>query len=390
MRSARVLVNNPLRSYAASRDHLEGTKSEEIILLYRRWLVVAFALAAFQHVGQVRAFAQQNPAPDSAKTPPPATQTDEINILTPPTPANAAPEAPPLPQVRIPNFASCPIAELQRAVPELAHLKLSEDQSQLTALLDKVGAKTVEIARKTPNVISDEAVVLEHGGVTTRLDFSFLVVQHQLDSKSMVFDEYRVDLKTGEKIETEFDKIAHTTPEHSSAVNADLPIQGENVMPQTGPPTVSKGFVNQWLYFHPRNRTDSDFRYLGDQTIDGHPTLVIAFAQKPGAVRLPATFPYRDKNYPLFLQGVAWVDSTDFRIVRLRTDLLFVSQAVPLRQLTSEIQFADFRIVDAPSSVWLPLKVVITAGIGTATVHETHSYSNYRLFRAHSKILLNP
>jgi len=359
---------------------------EEKNLLYRRWLVVASMLVALPHAWQAPAFGQQSPAPDNSKAPQSATQPDEINILV--TPSSSAPAAP---EIKIPNFASCSLAELQHAIPELAHLKFAEDQSQLASLLDQIGATTVDIARKTPNLISNEAVVLEQGGATTRLNFSFLVVQRQMDPKSVVFDEYRVDLKSGEKIETEFEKVVRANSDLSSEA-IGLPSPGGKVMPQgtQGPPSVSKGFVNQWLYFHPLNRRDSDFRYLGEQIVDGHRTLAIAFAQKPGSVRLPATIAYQDKNLAIFMQGVAWIDPTNFRIIRLRSDLLAPPSGVPLRQLTTDIQFAEIRVADAPSPLWVPQAVTITASMGAVTVHESHSYSGFRLFRARSKILLNP
>jgi hypothetical protein len=124
--------------------------------------------------------------------------------------------------------------------------------------------------------------------------------------------------------------------------------------------------------------------------MNGHHTLVVAFAQKPGSVRLPARIGFEKRTLPIFMQGIAWVDSSDFRIVRLRTDLLSPPAGVPLRQLTADIQFGEIRIAEMASPLWLPHQVVVIANTGGVIVRESHTYSKYRIFRAHSKILLNP
>ena len=294
------------------------------------------------------------------------------------------PSVPSFPEVKIPNFTSCSIPELRHLVPGLAHLKPVPDQSELVTLLDRIGAKTVELNSKTPNLISDEAVVSEQGGIKTHQKFSYLVLQHALDSKNMVLDEFRVDVATGEKFQTEFKDQA---PTPSSPSLLELPSSARTV-PQSGGPPLSQGFVNDWLYFYPSNRRQAEFRYLGQQKMDGHQTQVVAFAQKPGFVRLPSKVEYAGKTLPVFMQGVAWVDASDFRIVRLQVDLLSPPPGVPLRQMTADIQFAETRIVDVASPLWLPGRVVVSTNLGGATLSEAHTYSNFRLFRARSKIVL--
>lgn len=351
----------------------------------RRWFLVVVSLASL-NVSPARAFGQQSSTPAGSIEPsPPAAKPEWTEIPIQPKETPVSPSTPGLPEIRFPNFASCSLAELQLAVSELSRLKPTEDQSKLRSLLEKTGAKTAEIARRTPNLISHEAVVLKQGDATMRQDFSFLVLQHLLDPKSAVFDEYRVDLKTGEKIETDFQNIeAPNSRQPSSAV--ELPKTGASV-PQPRARTLSQGFVNQWLYFYPPSQPESEFRYLGEQTIDGHRTLVVAFAQKPGSVRMPVTFITENGTFPVFMQGVAWVDSSDFRIVQLRTDLLLPPPGMQLRRLTVDIRFSEIRLAEVPSPLWLPRQVIITANVGAVALHEKHTYTDYRLFRTHSKIV---
>jgi hypothetical protein len=356
----------------------------------RRFLVVS-GLAAVLQIWQAPVFAQQNPtAGSNTEIPSSPAKPDVIEIPLQPTPVPVAPSAPILPGLRIPNFSSCPIAELRQAVPALAGLKADRDQAKLAALLDNIGAKTVEIVRKTPNLISHEAVAAQQGTIKMHQDFSYLVLPHALGSKSMVLDEYRVDLKSGEKFQTEdLAKAAASDSLVPPPFLVDLPSSSRSLPESEAAPT-SQGFVNGWLHFYPPNWPQSDFRYLGQQKMDGHHTLVVAFAQKPVAVRLPALFRFEDKTVPIFLQGVAWVDATDFRIVRLRTDLLSPPPGVPLRRLTADIQFAQVRIAETATPLWLPRQVLVTVSAGGVSRRESHTYSNYRLSGTLEGQILNP
>jgi hypothetical protein len=159
---------------------------------------------------------------------------------------------------------------------------------------------------------------------------------------------------------------------------------------QSGSPPASQGFATSWVHFYPLNRPQATFRYLGEQKIDGHHTLVLAFAQKPQSVLSPAMFRYQGKIAPMFLQGVAWVDASDFRIWRLRTDLLSPLPEVSLHRLTADTHFVPTRIQDVPSLLSLPSEVTVTSEVGVSTLRESHKYSEYRLFRARSRIVLNP
>jgi len=356
----------------------------------RRWFAVA-ALAALAQVGYAQIAPQPVQPPDSGTQTPtlaPKTETIEIPLQLPPTETPAAPQAPgAFPEIKFPNFATCSMAELQLTVPELGRLRVAESQSELPALLDKIGAKTVQIAGKTPDLISHEAVVSEQRDQTTRQNFSFLILQHAVGPNTRVLDEFRVDAATGEKFQTDFiEKSAEAKASSAAPSLLDLPSARPIVPESIGP--MSQGFVSAWLYFYPANRRQLEFRYLGQEKMDGHQTLVVAFAQKPGLVQLPTVIDYNLKTYRIFMQGVAWVDANDFRIVRLQSDVLSVPSGLPLRQLTADIRFAQTSIVDVASPLWLPTQVVVTTNLNGSTQRERHRYSNYRLFRTRSRMVM--
>lgn len=284
-------------------------------------------------------------------------------------------------EVNFPNFTSCTIEDLQLAVPELKGLKPSSDQGELAALLEKVGAKTLEVARNTPNLISRESVSeSQEGTAETRRDYDYLILA-RIEGNTVALDEFRLDLKSGDKFQTN-DALKKEFWDDLRRASDEIEISKRRPM--------SQGFAASWLHFYPPNRKRATYRYLGEQKRDGHRTLVLAFAQKPASVILPAIFRYRDKTAPMFLQGIAWIDPSDFRILRLRTDLLSPIPEVSLHRLTTDTQFALTRIEEVPSPLQLPGQVTVTTAVAGSTIREIHEYSEYRLFRAHSRLVLNP
>jgi outer membrane lipoprotein-sorting protein len=288
-------------------------------------------------------------------------------------------------EVNFPNFTSCSVAELQLAVPDLKGLKPAPDQEELAGLLDKVGAKTIDTARNTPNLISDESVTESVKGLPDiHHDYDYLIVT-RIRGKVVDLNEFRVDVKTGDKFQTD------ALMKDDSTTWTELERASQNLTSsRSGGPPSSQGFATSWVHFYPLNRGQATFRYLGAQKVNGHHTLVLAFAQKPESVISPAIFRSQGKVVPMFLQGVAWVDPSDFRILRLRTDLLSPLPEVSLHRLTADIQFVATKIDEVPSLLWLPRDVMVTSECGGSTLHEIHKYSKYRLFRARSRIVLNP
>jgi hypothetical protein len=358
-----------------------------------RWLVVAAVL--FVQSWPTQIYAQQKTSQSAAPPASSPAKPDQIE-LTPADPAKdqktsaASGDS----TEKIPNFSSCTIEELRQIVPELKGLKPAPDPSELRPLLAKIGAEAREIVRRTPNLISHEAVISGVGFSKTRQDFSYLVLTHAEGSDRVIFDEFRTDLATGRKMYTEDvekEALAEAKNQSSSSappleLRSDLPKTSVIQAAQSGP--LAQGFANAWSHFYPVNQPESDFRYLGEQKMNGHRTVVLAFAEKPGWVLMPAMLRLENKSSPVFFQGVAWVDAETYRIVRLRTDLL--APVLGLKRLSADIEFGEVRIADVALPLWLPHEVAVRSKLGNGILNETHKYSDYRLFRTHSRIVLNP
>jgi hypothetical protein len=296
----------------------------------------------------------------------------------------------PVTAVNFPNFTACTIAELQLIVPELTGLKVAPDQDGLATLLSKVGRKMVDTARNTPNLISHEIVTeSRQGAVDVRREYNYLILTRVEGTTDAVLNEFRVDIKTGAKFQTEDIMKDSAIPSESTPSDPER-TSHEGAASQFGQAPTSQGFATSWVYFYPLTQAQSTFRYLGEQKVDGQRTLVLAFAQKPQVVRSPGLFRSEGKTVPMFFQGVAWFDPSDFRILRLRTDLLSPLPEVSLHRLTADIQFLPTRLAEVPSLLFLPHEVTVTSEVNGSTLRENHTYSDYRLFRSRSRILPDP
>lgn len=305
---------------------------------------------------------------------------------TMPTPPGRAPPGPA--SVVTTNFVTSSIAELQQLVPELRKLKPEEDQTNLSGLLDKIGERTMDISGKVPNLIANEEVVYsEFGGKPTRQKFSYLILARR-GQDQVTLEEYRIDLKTGATLET--DEALELPSASVSATQWDELAQASqrSNIRDTGGPPLSQGFASMWVRFYPTNRQEATFRYLGQQKLDGHPTLVLAFAEKPGSVRLPGLVRFQDRSVTVYYQGIAWVNPSDYTILRLRTDLLSPTFDLGLTQLTAEVEFARTQAAGFATPLWLPRVVDATSQVNGHTYRDKHTYSNYRSFQAHAKLLI--
>jgi len=254
-------------------------------------------------------------------------------------------------------YLNDPLPELQASVPEVKGLEPGLGQEELSSILAKAGEKCAHLLERMPNVISNEAV-------TTRVPharpwqekFGYLLLSRQTPG-GIVLEEYRTDEHGG------------TLPEK----------------PLSGP--FSQGFAAMWVRLFPANQLESRFRYLGTQEMEGHKTYVVAFAQVPGLVKFPAQFLLQRTQVTILYQGIAWIDSSDFRIVRMREDLLAPRPDVYLQRFTAQVRFDEVHIAKAASSLWLPREAIVEWEFKGQSTRQDHTYSHYRLYAVKTTIL---
>jgi predicted esterase len=245
-----------------------------------------------------------------------------------------------------------PPEQLSATVPELQGLDPTPEQQPLLDVLKRVSVKSLDILRRMPNVISRESVVtkVEPKGPTWHQQFDYLVLRHDENGVASL-EEFRTDKAN------------------------------------SGSTPLSQGTANVWVLFHAANLFESRFRYLGRQPMDGHATIAVAFAQIPDRVRFPGEVRLQGQSIPVLYQGIAWIDESDFRIVRLRTDLLAPRPDIYLRTLTREVLFSEVRLPEMTDTLWLPHEVRIASDFKGQVTQQIYKYSSFRLYRSKAKIV---
>ena len=273
-----------------------------------------------------------------------------------------------------------PMSKLKRSVRQLGGLDPEANQEQLHVLLAKVGSRSDELLSKVPNLTSDETV-----SETQRKDASAM---------SGCVGESCGDFARPSTAETgqKFSYMILTQTRENGGQMISEYRSGRNGKPLTQgtPLPYFRGFITTWLFFSSRNQAESRFRYLGEQKTDGHDTFVIGFAQLPGAVQQPGRYMTEKGSIPMLFQGIAWIDRADFRIVRMRTDLLAPQPDSQLLEQTSNIVFGPVHIASHDSDLWLPQTVDAEMEANGQLLHERHEYSKYRLYQVNTKIIAQP
>ncbi len=256
------------------------------------------------------------------------------------------------------------IPKLKKAVHELRGLKPARNQQQLPLILGETGGQLKALVEKLPNLMAQEDVVQfqseDNGSHAQRLrhKYNYLILVRQGNGEP-TFEERRTGFNGR--------NIGQAGLEEGFVVTA--------------------GFATIWRFFLPSVQPESRFRYLGTQQVNKIPTYVVGFAQRPGWVTFPTYFVVNQTSTPCLFQGVAWIERSGFRIVRLRTDLLAPRPDFNLQKMSTVVSFGPARIAQVASPLWLPVKAEVTAGIGGYFYKNAHHYSRYQLFRTQVRFL---
>jgi hypothetical protein len=253
------------------------------------------------------------------------------------------------------TFVDMTPAELAQVVPELKHLKPAESQDMLPQILQSVGTAVAAFFDDFSDTACTEHVTatvhseLHKGALHFDNQYNYLAIS-QAGSAKWTLQEYRTDTN------------------------------GETVNPDAKRGIVTFGFVALPVNFHPDYQADSRFRYLGREEMENQDTYVVAFAQRPKVARLAASVRSLDRKGVVFLQGVAWIDPTGYRIVRLRTDIQQSESNVGLQKETTQVLYSGVSFAKSGKTLWLPSEVTVTGHLQEYIFHNLHRYSDYRLF----------
>jgi hypothetical protein len=142
---------------------------------------------------------------------------------------------------------------------------------------------------------------------------------------------------------------------------------------------LSNGFATLFLVFHPFYEEAFKFTLVGEEDVGGRILEKINFQHIPG-MKSPAALALRGREYPLELQGTAWIEPETGSIARIEAGIGDSLQDVGLKSLSSEIEFEPLTFKDVKQAYWFP--TVARVEVETPKQHwrNLHQFTQYKKF----------
>lgn len=253
--------------------------------------------------------------------------------------------------------------QLMRALPELAGLDPAASHPPLSEILKRVGQSVEAYFRNFVSTSALEETVQQRLKLNGKVDetfkqkYRYLVISHSGSSPTDL-EEYRTDKKG---------RPAGNTVLRGAVL------------------TLRFSYVP--IYLHPDFQSDSNFSYVGQQTMEGHRCYVVGFAQRPDTARLWVKLTEESFSYNVLLEGLAWIDASSYQIIRMYTELLPDASVRDIKEQTTEVTFGEVHFKGIDVVFWLPHDVVVYTDWSGRKFRNYHRYSDYQLYASQTKLI---
>lgn len=258
--------------------------------------------------------------------------------------------------------------------------------SLIRALCLFTGAVVLWVVSPEPGAAQEQLdVLLER---TAKQVSSFLELISEMNCTERVLQEKLADNgKVVEKEASTFDYLIILSTSDGELNLAESRIAPADTKPQKklrAPLLISNGFSTLFLVFHPYYASSFQFTRLGEESLNGRMLTKIHFQHIPG-MRSPAALAVRGREYPLDLNGTAWIDAGTGIIAQLTANVDSGMEDVGLRTLHSEMRFAPVTFHDSPESFWLPAQATVEVETHHQHWRNTHRFFDYKRFSVNTK-----
>jgi len=147
--------------------------------------------------------------------------------------------------------------------------------------------------------------------------------------------------------------------------------------PARAPMLLSNGFSTLLLVFHPYYRNAFEFSPGKADNLNGRDVVAVHFSHIAGA-RSPAALALRGREFPLELEGTAWLDASSGQVVRMDAGLAHEMSDVGLRSLKIQVDY-----MPSPKSTdnfMVPERAIVDLETPKQHWKNVHTFHNYKLF----------
>jgi hypothetical protein len=147
--------------------------------------------------------------------------------------------------------------------------------------------------------------------------------------------------------------------------------------PARQPLLLTNGFSTLLLVFHPYYRNAFDFTAGPAENLDGRSVIPVHFAHVQGA-RTPAALALRGREFPLELEGTAWLDANTGQVVRMVAGLEREMTDVGMKALRIRVDYMPSP--KASDHFMVPARAEVELQTPKQHWRNTHTFHNYKLF----------
>jgi len=164
--------------------------------------------------------------------------------------------------------------------------------------------------------------------------------------------------------------------------------QGKKNKEKNIPLLIANGLPTLILVFHPYYQEDFSYQLEGDEIVGGRRLVKVRFKHVPGTKSTTA-LRLRGRDYPLDIEGTAWLDPATGAIHRIEAGLATPMPEHNLKVLRMEVSYNQYEFPSVDGVSWLPSTA--TVNIETERQHwrNTHRYSSYKKFTVNTEEIVS-
>ncbi len=150
------------------------------------------------------------------------------------------------------------------------------------------------------------------------------------------------------------------------------------------PLLMTSGFSTLLLVFHPYYQGSFEYQKLEDDVVDGKRMIRITFRHLPGT-RSTAAIRLRGQDYPLDLEGTAWIHPGSWVVERIEAHLAAPMDDLNLKKLNSVVRYSPQIFPTGTEAEWLPSEATIDVETAKQHWRNIHRFLNYRHFSVNAE-----
>jgi tetratricopeptide (TPR) repeat protein len=180
-----------------------------------------------------------------------------------------------------------------------------------------------------------------------------------------------------------FNYVASITEELPGLLAVDEYRNNRDALPSLPDHISTQGFMAAALIFHPDMQENFDLTCEGLGQWHGNATWLVHFRQRDDKPKRLEDYGDGAQTYGVSQKGRAWINSDNFQIVRVESELVNSVQRLTVQHQTTEYGPVQFQKKNV--QLWLPQSVDLFLEINRHRYYRRHSFDHYMLFSVNSE-----